>query len=66
MTGERISALEGIGEAVREAPGGGAAAQMRGERTPDRGMEPTGGSKDKDRDPPVAERGRGAGVELGL
>ena len=66
VTGERISALEGIGEAVRETPGKAAAVEKTGERAPEGGLESGAGSKDKDRDMPGPERERSAGMDLGL
>ena len=72
VTGERIAALEGIGEMKREAPDKGAEAA----RTPESGVERGPGEgvgKDrespkapaKDMEPPVRDRGKG-GMDLGL
>ena len=66
VTGERISALEGIGEAVREAPDKGAAAETTGERAPEQGLRSGGSSKDREPDAPAPERERSAGMDLGL
>ena len=75
-TGERIAALEGIGEMKREAPDGG----VEGARTDTRQRERKAGSgpgegagKAQDRaktptrepEPPVRDRGKG-GMDLGL
>ena len=72
VTGERIAALEGIGEMRREAPGKAAEAARIGGIRPERGAEESVG---KDREgaktpakapePPVRERGKG-GMDLGL
>ena len=58
VTGERIAALEGIGE----APGKGAefAQAGAGKERDGGGMEP------KDREMPVQERERAVGMDLGL
>ena len=75
-TGERIAALEGIGEMQREEPGKGAEAARSMERRADRGAAP-GAAKDretettpakspaKEPDMRARDRGRG-GVDLGL
>ncbi len=75
-TGERIAALEGIGEMKREAPDRGAGAALGAERRADRGSAP-GTAKDretgrtpsktpaKEPETPVRDRGRG-GMDLGL
>ena len=75
-TGERIAALEGIGEMQREAPDRGAEAALGAERRADRGVAP-GTAKDretettpakspaKEPETPVRDRGRG-GMDLGL
>ena len=75
-TGERIAALEGIGEMKREAPDRAADADRSAERRADRGAVP-GPAKDrgtegtpskspaKEPEPPVRDRGRG-GMDLGL
>ena len=76
VTGERIAALEGIGEMQREAPDRGAEAALGAERRADRGATP-GTAKDrgtettpskspaKEPETPVPDRGRG-GMDLGL
>ena len=58
-TGERIAALEGIGEMARD--GGVGLARTEAGREPDGGK-----SVSKEREAPVADRGKGAGVDLGL
>ena len=63
VTGERIAALEGIGEMKRAAPD--KAADIP--RSEERGLEreaPAAASKE--RETPAPERGRGAGRDLGL
>ena len=76
VTGERIAALEGIGEMKREAPDKGADAALGAERRADRGAAPgtakgqgteTTPSKSPAKEPetPVPDRGRG-GMDLGL
>ena len=40
--------------------------KAQGERTPEHGLEPGAGSKDKEHDLPAPERERGAGMDLGL
>ena len=73
VTGERIAALEGIGEMKREAPGRDAEAGRPVERQPQRGAGP-GAGKDregpsapsKDRELPSPDRGRGTDRDLGL
>ncbi len=76
VTGERIAALEGIGEMKREAPDRGAEAALDAERREDRGAAPgtardrgteTTPSKSPAKEPetPVFDRGRG-GMDLGL
>ena len=76
VTGERIAALEGIGEMKRETPDRGADAALDTERRSDRGA---GAGEGKDRgtettpskssakepEAPVQDRGRG-GMDLGL
>ena len=62
VTGERIAALEGIGEMKRETPGRGAES-AKAEAAKERG-EPSG--PQKDRESAVAERGKGKGMEFGL
>ena len=62
VTGERIAALEGIGEMPREAPGKGAEAAKT-----EAGKEPGGAvASQKDREPLAPERGKSAGIDLGL
>ena len=72
-TGERIVALEGIGEAARDAREKAAGADRAAERQPGRdagpetGIERTGPkSAAKDREMPATERGRSRGMDLGL
>ena len=73
VTGERIAALEGIGEMKREAPDKAAEAARTGGRQPGRDAA-EGASKDrdgtasaaKDRETPAPERGQGRGMDLGL
>ena len=61
-TGERIAALEGIGEMPRGTAERGADIARIGA-----GLEPEGvGSGSKERESSVAERGKGAGMALGL
>ena len=73
VTGERIAALEGIGEMPREAPGRALDAGRAGGRTPDRGGDPDGanareraGSGPAEREGPASGRGRAADMDLGL
>ena len=73
VTGERIAALEGIGEMPRQSPEKAAEAARTGVRQPDRGAGPGAGrerdgpaSPAKDRDMPAPARGRGADRDLGL
>ena len=69
VTGERIAALEGIGEMKRAAPEKATEAERGIEEPPVRGagQDREGpASPSKDREPPVPERGRGAGMDLGL
>ena len=72
VAGERIAALEGIGEMEREARDKGA-ERVAAERTPgdgigtDAGKEGDGTSPSRDeREPALAERDRGVGRDLGL
>ena len=76
-TGERIAALEGIGEMKREAPEKAADGARTAARQPDRGVERNAGkdregpeapSKPSSKAPemPAPERGRSAGRDLGL
>ena len=76
VTGERIAALEGIGEMKREAPDRAVESALDAERRPDRGAAP-GTAKDretgrtpsktpaKELETPARDRGRG-GMDLGL
>ena len=73
VTGERIAALEGIGEMPREAPEKSVEAARAADRQPVRGAgRDTGKERDgppsspMDRDLPAPERGRGADRDLGL
>ena len=73
VTGERIAALEGIGEAAREAKETAAGVDRDAGRQPDRGRETGGGterdgpaSAAKERETPAPERGQGRGMDLGL
>ena len=62
VTGERIAALEGIGEMAREAPEKGVEAKQGSS-----GKEAIGhGPASKDHEPAVPIRERGAGMDLGL
>ena len=72
VTGERITALEGIGEMKRETPGKAAESSRSGEMRPERGIgEGIGtdreGAKTPAKEPetPVRDRGKG-GMDLGL
>ena len=73
VTGERIAALEGIGEMPRETPEKSVEAARAADRQPDRGAGRDTGkegdgrpSSPMDRDRPAPERGRGADRDLGL
>ena len=73
VTGERIAALEGIGEMKREAPDKVAEAVRGPEARQDRENGPGvareregAAATSKERETPVPERGRGAGMDLGL
>ena len=73
VTGERIAALEGIGEAAREAKERAVGAAPAGRMQPDRGAGPDAGktpdgpaSPSKERETPAPSRGRGAERDLGL
>ena len=66
VTGERIAALEGIGEMKREAPGKDTAAVRDGGKTPDRGASKEAWKERDDAASPAKERGRGGGIDLGL
>ena len=71
VTGDRIAALEGIGEMSREVPGGAGAIAPTPGKAPGQGID--GGAAGErfetgpppaDREGPAPERSRGAGVEL--
>ncbi|MDE0372215.1 MAG: hypothetical protein OXI73_06695, partial [Rhodospirillales bacterium] len=71
VTGERIAALEGIGELPREVPDRVLDAGRAGGRTPDRGQDPDGANTRDRADTVPAERegpgrGRAADMDLGL
>ena len=74
VTGERIAALEGIGEMLREASEKSGEAARAAEKQPDRRGAGPGTGKDrevpsapaKDREMPSPDRGRGADRDLGL
>ena len=73
VTGERIAALEGIGEMKREAPGKAAEAARDAGMQPNRGATRDAGKEgdgptppSKEQEAPVRERGKGAGMDLGL
>ena len=73
VTGERIAALEGIGEMARVAPEKAVEAARAAKKQPDRragreiGKERDGrASSATDREMPAPERGRGGGRDLGL
>ena len=73
VTGERIAALEGIGEMPREAPGRALDAKRDGAGTSDRGRDPVGASAREraesgpvERDGPPSGRDRAADMDLGL
>ena len=71
VTGERISALEGIGEETRRAPAKGVDADLAPDRTPDpeTGTGPEvdrGGPTSKDQDRAAPERDRPVEMDLGL
>ena len=62
VTGERIAALEGIGEMPRAEPGkGGEAAKVEAGKEPDGPV-----AQHKEREPLAPERGKAAGMDLGL
>ncbi len=72
VTGERIAALEGIGEMKREAPGKAAEAVRTRDTGQERGSGEGAGKADestktpaKAPEPPVRDRGKG-GMDLGL
>ena len=62
VTGERIAALEGIGERTRAQPAKG----LDEGQGPARTDREVGRSGLKDREPIAPERGKGAGMDLGL
>ena len=73
VTGERIAALEGIGEADREAEEKAAGTARAGGQQPVRDRETGTGtgrerpsSPSKGRETPAPERGRGRDMDLGL
>ena len=72
VTGERIAALEGIGELARERAANDADGARSHGKSPDAGIgaagkEPDGPSTaSKEREVLAPERGRGAGMDLGL
>ena len=72
VTGERIAALEGIGEMPREAPGKAVEGTRSIAKTPEAGPGPSSGKErggvqapSKAPEPPVRDRGKG-GMDLGL
>ncbi len=73
VTGERIAALEGIGEMPREVPGGALDSERARGGTPDRGQG-SGRANDRahaesgpaEREGPVSGRSRAAEMDLGL
>ena len=69
VTGECIAALEGIGAMERAAPEKATEAErgIEGQSVRGAGQDREGPAlPSKDREPPVPERGRGAGMDLGL
>ena len=73
LTGERIAALEAVGEVPRETLGRGIDAHRTSDIQPNRGADRGGGkdrdapaSPSRDRQEPVKERGKGVGMDLGL
>ena len=73
VTGERIAALEAVGEAGRDAQEKAAQPDKVAGRQPERGRETGAGrepdgpvSAPKERETPGPERGRGRGMDLGL
>ena len=72
VTGERIAALEGIGELARERAGNDADRARSHGKSPDAGIGAAGKEPDgpsaapKEREVLAPERGRGAGMDLGL
>ena len=73
VTGERIAALEGIGEMERATPEKTAETRLEDGRQRDRGAGPDGARERdgpaapaKDREMPGPERGRGADRDLGM
>ena len=68
VTGERIAALEGIGEMKRAEPDKAVEAGRASESRPERGLgEDAGKAREgmKTAEPPVRDRGKG-GMDLGL
>ena len=63
VTGERIAALEGIGEMKRETSGKAAEVARSDDRKPEQEVPP---AASKERETPAPERGRGADRDLGL
>ena len=70
VTGERISALEGIGETKIAGPGKAGDASLDGKNRPERGADlferQAVPSPEHERGRPVSERGRRRDMELGL
>ena len=73
VTGERIAALEGIGETAAAARDRAADALSSDGRSPDSGSEPPAAkevdgraSQEKALEPPTPERDRGPGMDLGM
>ena len=72
VTGERIAALEGIGELARERAGNDADRARSHGKSPDAGIGAAGKETDgpstasKEREVPAPERGRSADKDLGL
>ena len=73
VTGKRIAQLEGIGEMERASLEKAAETQLEGGRRRERGAGPDAArdrdgpvAPSKDREMPAPERGKGAGMELGL
>ena len=73
VTGERIAALEGIGEMKQVAPGKEDGAVREAGMQTDRGATKDAvkdreapSAPSKDREMPAPERSRGAGMDLGL
>ena len=73
VTGERIAALEAVGEAGRETKDRAAGMEKTDGGQPERGRETGAGrerdgpvSSPKEQETPAPERGRGRGMDLGL